>query len=117
MWPKENLLPGFRDVIEEYMTRMGNVAAKFTSLVGEAIGLSHNAFDQFFEPKKGRWRQQHKLKIVKYPDVADLPAGATTQGVGPHKGTSHNNPNNCRFHVIKLFTSSNRSSWITSSKL
>jgi isopenicillin N synthase-like dioxygenase len=86
MWPQENLLPGFRSVIEEYMTLMGDVAAKFTSLVAEAIGLPPDAFDQFFEPKGSRWQQQHKLKIVKYPDVADLPAGATTQGVGPHKG-------------------------------
>ena len=68
------------------MTAMGGVAAKFLGLVAEAIGLSPDAFNQFFEPKNGRWQQQHKLKIVKYPDVADLPAGATTQGVGPHKG-------------------------------
>jgi len=69
------------------MTLMGGVAAKFTSLVAEAIGLPANAFDQFFEQKGSRWEQQHKLKLVKYPDIADLPAGATTQGVGPHKGT------------------------------
>ena len=89
MWPKEDLLPGFRDTIEKYMTLMGGVAEKFTSLVAEAIGLPDNAFDKFFEPKGSRWEQQHKLKIVKYPDVADLPAGATTQGVGPHKGVFH----------------------------
>jgi isopenicillin N synthase-like dioxygenase len=87
MWPKEELLPGFRNVIEEYMTLMGGVAAKFTSLVAEAISLPPDAFDKFFEPKGGRWQQQHKLKIVKYPDVTDLPDGATTQGVGPHKGS------------------------------
>jgi isopenicillin N synthase-like dioxygenase len=86
MWPKEELLPGFRDVIERYMTMMGGVATKFLTLVAEAIGLPPHSFDQFFEPKDSRWEQQHKLKIVKYPDVADLPAGATTQGVGPHKG-------------------------------
>jgi isopenicillin N synthase-like dioxygenase len=86
MWPKEELLPGYRSIIEEYMEKMGDVAAKFLSLVAEAIDLPPTSFDQFFEPKGGRWEQQHKLKIVKYPDVADLPAGATTQGVGPHKG-------------------------------
>lgn len=86
MWPREDLLPGFRAVIEEYMGLMGDVAAKFLGLVAEAIGLPPDSFDQFFEPKDSRWKQQHKLKIVKYPDVADLPAGATTQGVGPHKG-------------------------------
>lgn len=117
MWPQENLLPGFRDVIEEYMTRMGGVAAKFTSLVGEAIGLPPDAFDQFFEPKGDRWPQQHKLKIVKYPDVANLPVGATTQGVGPHKGSLRSSYVDNRFHVVELFTSSNRTSWITSSEL
>ena len=86
MWPREELLPGFREIIENYMTLMSEVAAKFTSLVAEAIGLPPNAFDQFFEPKDGPWQQQHKLKIVKYPDTSDLPADATTQGVGPHKG-------------------------------
>ena len=86
MWPQDELLPGFRAVIEEYMLLMGDVAAKFLSLVAEAIGLPPDSFDQFFEPKDSRWKQQHKLKIVKYPDVADLPPGATTQGVGPHKG-------------------------------
>src|SRR5215471_6614121 len=117
MWPQENLLPGFRDVIEEYMMRMGNVAAKFTSLVGEAIGLPPDAFDQFFELKGSRWQQQHKLKIIKYPDVADLPAGATTQGVGPHKGSPHNAPSHCRLHAIELSASSNGSQRITGSKL
>ena len=104
MWPKECLLPGFRTVIEKYMTLMGGVAAKFTSLVAEAIGLPVNAFDQFFEPEGSRWKQQHKLKIVKYPDLADLPPEATTQGVGPHKGNSI--PLMLwliRFYVIELF--------------
>jgi len=87
MWPKEELLPGYRDTIEEYMRRMGDVAAKFLRLVAEAIGLPPDSFERFLEPKGGHWEQQHKLKIVKYPDVADLPAGSTTQGVGPHKGS------------------------------
>jgi isopenicillin N synthase-like dioxygenase len=86
MWPREDLLPGFRDVIEKYMNLMGGVAAKFLTLVAEAMGLNPDGFDQFFEPKGSRWEQQHKLKIVKYPDTAELPASATTQGVGPHKG-------------------------------
>src|SRR5271170_2079173 len=118
MWPQEELLPGFRGVIEEYMLLMGDVAAKFLSLVAEAIGLPPNSFDQFFEPKDSRWKQQHKLKIVKYPDVSDLPAGATTQGVGPHKGPppypQNGKSDECRFYVIKLFTASHGPSWSTS---
>ena len=107
MWPKEELLPGFRDTIEEYMTLMGGVAAKFLGLVAEALGLAPDAFDQFFEPKGGKWEQQHKLKIVKYPDVADLPPGASNQGVGPHKGMSSQSPKaDFRFYVIELFVAS-----------
>lgn len=74
------------------MRRMSYISTLFTSLIAEAIGLQPDAFGQFFDNE-----QQHKLKIVKYPevDVPDLPAGATEidrkkweikrQGVGPHK--------------------------------
>ena len=82
-WPDESYLPKFRTVYEEYINRMGETSMFFTSLVAEAIGLPSDAFDRFFDAS-----QQHKLKIVRYPDLTDLglPAGTTTaQGVGPHK--------------------------------
>jgi len=71
---------------------MAHISTLFTSLIAEAIGLPASAFEKFFDRD-----QQHKLKIVKYPevDVGDLPAGASEmerkkweikrQGVGPHK--------------------------------
>lgn len=82
------------------MRRMSDVATFFTSLIAEAIGLPATAFDRFFDAD-----QQHKLKIVKYPEVdlgrskgADVANGAVgddervsedeavaRQGVGPHK--------------------------------
>lgn len=55
---------------------MSTVSTFFTSLIAEAIGLPADAFDGFFDVG-----QQHKLKIVKYPDAG---SGAG-QGVGPHK--------------------------------
>jgi isopenicillin N synthase-like dioxygenase len=79
-------------VYEEYMGRMSDISTLFTSLIAEAIGLPADAFNRFFDAD-----QQHKLKIVKYPEVEvpDLPAGASAadrkkweikrQGVGPHK--------------------------------
>ncbi|KAL1599379.1 hypothetical protein SLS59_006396 [Nothophoma quercina] len=91
-WPSSKHLPAFRPAYEEYMRRMSDISMLFTSLIAEAIGLPANAFSQFFDKS-----QQHKLKIVKYPevDVPDLPAGASKidkkkwevkrQGVGPHK--------------------------------
>ncbi|KAI0473783.1 putative isopenicillin N synthetase [Xylariaceae sp. FL0804] len=87
-WPSPEVLPSFRAVFTEYMDRMGAVSIHFTSLIAEAVGLPPDAFDRYFE----RPRQQHKLKIVKYPDLAELGAGAGAQsgqgqgqGVGPHK--------------------------------
>ncbi|KAJ4337452.1 hypothetical protein N0V95_008320, partial [Ascochyta clinopodiicola] len=91
-WPSPEYLPGFRPSYEEYMQRMAGISTLFTSLIAEAIGLPADAFSQFFDEQ-----QQHKLKIVKYPevDVPDLAPGASEldrkkweikrQGVGPHK--------------------------------
>lgn len=59
---------------------MGAISMEFISLVAEAIGLSSHAFDRFFDEG-----QQHKLKIVKYPDLAELGVEGEAQGVGPHK--------------------------------
>lgn len=75
-WPSEKYLPEFRRVFEDYMRRMSDISLFFTSLIAEAIELPATAFDNFFD--KG---QQHKLKIVKYPDNGD----GVGQGVGPHK--------------------------------
>ncbi|KAB8304820.1 hypothetical protein EYC80_004161 [Monilinia laxa] len=51
-------------------------------LIAEAIGLPANAFERFFDAD-----QQHKLKVVKYPDLKELGLRPEQQGqgVGPHK--------------------------------
>jgi isopenicillin N synthase-like dioxygenase len=91
-WPSPKHLPTFRPVFEDYILHMSHISTLFTSLIAEAIGLPPTAFANFFDED-----QQHKLKIVKYPevDVPDLPPNATEidrkkweirrQGVGPHK--------------------------------
>jgi isopenicillin N synthase-like dioxygenase len=75
-WPKAELMPSFRPIYEEYMRQMSAVSMLFTSLVAESLGLPATVFDQFFDKD-----QQHKLKIVKYPDAGT----GVGQGVGPHK--------------------------------
>lgn len=85
-WPSQTVLPRFRDVFTEYMRRMGAVSLRFTSLIAEAISLPPDAFDKYFDGAD----QQHKLKIVRYPDATELglPGDAAAQGcqgVGPHK--------------------------------
>ena len=75
---------------------MSTLSTTFTSLIAESLHLSPTAFDRFFDED-----QQHKLKIVKYPDTSSLPNGEEAskngissssssgelvrQGVGPHK--------------------------------
>ncbi|KAL2184367.1 Clavaminate synthase-like protein [Thermothelomyces heterothallicus CBS 203.75] len=81
-WPSPEVLPDFRPVFTEYMKRMGEISIYFTSLIAEAIELPSGAFNKYFDAD-----QQHKLKIVKYPDVGELGAEGKggNQGVGPHK--------------------------------
>ncbi|KAK3396391.1 hypothetical protein B0T20DRAFT_269842 [Sordaria brevicollis] len=85
-WPSEAVLPQFRQVFTEYMNQMGGISIYFTSLIAEAIELPADAFNKYFDGVDGR-DQQHKLKIVKYPDVGTLGKEGKegNQGVGPHK--------------------------------
>lgn len=85
-WPSASYMPNFQATYSEYISRMGEISIFFTSLIAEAIGLPAHSFNKYFEKD-----QQHKLKIVKYPDLEELglwkegepvPEG---QGVGPHK--------------------------------
>ncbi|KAJ8066641.1 hypothetical protein OCU04_005689 [Sclerotinia nivalis] len=82
LWPSPTHLPNFRPVFETYIKQMGDVSLFFTSLIAEAIGLPSNAFERYFDED-----QQHKLKVVKYPDLKELGllSGQEGQGVGPHK--------------------------------
>ncbi|POS77387.1 hypothetical protein DHEL01_v204213 [Diaporthe helianthi] len=97
-WPSEAALPGFRATYEGYMRLMARVSVRFTSLVAEAVGLAPDAFDRYV----GDPGQQHKLKVVRYPDAGELGLDVggseddddddyddddddARQGVGPHK--------------------------------
>lgn len=81
-WPSPEHLPNFKDTFREYMKRMGAISMKFTCLIAEAIELPPTAFHKYFDKD-----QQHKLKIVKYPDAGALSRDGKhgNQGVGPHK--------------------------------
>jgi hypothetical protein len=63
------------------MQRMSEISTFFTSLIAEALEMPSTAFDRFFDEG-----QQHKLKIVKYPEApTDSDDPLARQGVGPHK--------------------------------
>jgi isopenicillin N synthase-like dioxygenase len=85
-WPSPSHLPNFKPVYSRYIMLMGEISIFFTSLIAEAIGLKADAFEKYFDKE-----QQHKLKIVKYPDLKELglwkegDKEVEGQGVGPHK--------------------------------
>ncbi|KAI4216637.1 MAG: hypothetical protein LQ351_001126, partial [Letrouitia transgressa] len=89
-WPDPSALPSFRPTYESYIRQMSALSLEFTSLIAEALHLPPTAFDRFFDTD-----QQHKLKIIKYPDASALPVqngdanhnlpDQHAQGVGPHK--------------------------------
>jgi isopenicillin N synthase-like dioxygenase len=84
-WPSSQYLPNFKPVYDEYIKLMSEISIFFTSLIAEAIGLKKDAFNKYFDQD-----QQHKLKIVKYPDLKELGLWnegdemIEGQGVGPH---------------------------------
>jgi len=88
-WPSPTHLPRFRPVFADYMQRMGAMSLRFTSLIAEAIELPPAAFARYFAPEGAQ--QQHKLKVVRYPDAAELGAAGRhgNQGVGPHKDSMY----------------------------
>jgi len=60
---------------------MSAISTFFTSLIAEALNMPSTAFGRFFDLD-----QQHKLKIVKYPEApTDSDDPLDRQGVGPHK--------------------------------
>jgi isopenicillin N synthase-like dioxygenase len=78
-WPDEELIPGFRDVLERYLVQVEDLSYKFTSLIAEAFGLGPNGLAQFYDIPP---LMQHRAKIVHYPVVPSQ--GSSDQGVGPH---------------------------------
>lgn len=102
-WPSEKVLPNFRPVFTDYMKRMGEISVYFTSLIAEAIELPSDAFNKYFDGPGGK-DQQHKLKIVKYPDVGELGGDKGNQGVGPHKDSSMSCPVFLSFSLLAVVT-------------
>ncbi|KAI0829761.1 Clavaminate synthase-like protein [Trametes gibbosa] len=82
-WPKEELVPGFKDVYLRYLLQLEQLSYDFITLVAEAFELSDEALRPFFPggstPRPGLL--QHRSKIVKYPARKE---GDSDQGVGPH---------------------------------
>lgn len=74
-WPDEVLIPGFRKTYSAYIKAMTALSTDFLSLVAQAIGLPKESFEKYFEgvgESESGTERQDKIKIVKYPDLAEL---------------------------------------------
>lgn len=91
-WPDEDAVPGFRRVLETYLSAVGKLGDAMKILVAEALDLEPTAMVKFFNDPA-----RNKVSLLKYPPP---PLSSTCgingirqqdssedsfQGVGPHK--------------------------------
>lgn len=78
------------------MDKMTELSTDFLSLVAEAIGLPKDSFVKYYDgigESESGTKRQDKLKIIKYPDLAELGEdGRNAQG-----GVSYSYPQFCLF--------------------
>ena len=78
-WPSEEDLPGFRETVSDYFSKLETLSYELIGLIAEALGLPSSGLSEFFDQPG---TLQHRGKIVKYPAPKD--ESSSDQGVGPH---------------------------------
>lgn len=83
-YPAEELVPGFRQALQDYEEALAIATARFVCLIEEALEMQVGTFAGLFKE-----RPQNRLKLVKYPPTVGVD-GAETRGlgVGAHKDSS-----------------------------
>lgn len=67
LWPNGDFLPEFKHIVTDYIDELSKLSRQFTHWIEDALGLEYGALEAFFKEV-----QQAKLKIIKYPDLANL---------------------------------------------
>ncbi len=67
LWPSGDFLPEFKPIVTDYIDELSKLSRQFTHWIEDALGLEYGALEAFFKEV-----QQAKLKIIKYPDLANL---------------------------------------------
>ena len=79
-WPEENLLPGFRQAIEEYARQMISLGQRMLPLFATALDMPKNYFDEaFLEPT-------YRLRMTHYPVIEEQDDDQF--GIAPHVDTT-----------------------------
>ncbi|THU96931.1 Clavaminate synthase-like protein [Dendrothele bispora CBS 962.96] len=79
LWPTEEQLPGFKEVMLRYYKHVEDMSFKFTQLVSESLGLKPDELDQFFD--EDHEKLQPRCKILRYPGSTNEQPGS---GIGAH---------------------------------
>ncbi len=74
-WPTESSLPGFRDCVEDYFSRLSQLSRELLRIMSLALGLEPTHIEQTFGAEPSPY-----LKLIRYPSTA-----CDGQGVGIHK--------------------------------
>ncbi|TFK53835.1 Clavaminate synthase-like protein [Heliocybe sulcata] len=84
-WPKEELIPGFKETWNTYLEQVEQLGYDFLALLAECLGLPSDALHEFMDKDKNiqnaKGNIMHQAKIVKYPPVGTV---ESNQGIGPH---------------------------------
>jgi isopenicillin N synthase-like dioxygenase len=74
-WPPEALIPGFRSSVEDYFSRLEEVARQILRVMSLALGLEETHIERVFGSEPSPY-----LKLIRYPRTV-----AGGHGVGTHK--------------------------------
>jgi len=74
-WPPELALPGFREMVSDYFTRLSTVAQQLLGIMSLSLGLDETHIERVFGENPSPY-----LKLIRYPRTL-----AGGQGVGVHK--------------------------------
>lgn len=69
-WLPEDVLPGYRDLCDEWFTRMGGVATEVLGMLSLGLGLGEHHLDTLFGDE-----EMSLTKFIRYPPTPDGAAG------------------------------------------
>jgi len=79
-WPAEDVLPGFRDVVDDYAAALETLGKRLLPIFASALEMPPNFFDEAFVSPLYRLRMTH------YPPVTPTPDDEF--GIAPHVDTT-----------------------------
>lgn len=77
-WPSEELLPGYRELAEEYISEMTKLGMRVLKLLAKSLFIKEDYFIKFFQVPTVAWRPIRYSATLSDPDAGRFGAGAHT---------------------------------------